>query len=129
MLLNEDLFLLTGKRELKLSEPQKTMIRLAQEMELPVGKGVLIFIQGPYGSGKTVLAIEIARIIAARREQQLLEEGKVNIVFVGVINSRLLLKQLSDKQANIDIKDMDELCQTHLGRRFDINNKQIERHY
>ena len=73
MLLNEDLFLLTGKRELKLSEPQKTMIRLAQEMELPVGKGVLIFIQGPYGSGKTVLAIEIARIIAARREQQLEE--------------------------------------------------------
>ena len=47
MLLNEDLFLLTGKRELKLSQRQKTVIRLAQEMELPVGKGVLIFIQGP----------------------------------------------------------------------------------
>ena len=36
-----------------------------------------------------------------------------------------MLKQLSDKQVNIDIKDMDELCQTHLGRRFDFD-KQIK---
>ena len=68
MVLNEDLHLLSGNKDVFLSEEQKSIIHYVSEEKLPPEKGSLTFIKGGYGSGKTMMGIEVARMKAAQRE-------------------------------------------------------------
>ena len=60
LILQNEEFLLSRTRWIRLSEPQKNVLEDARSMTL--GDGPLVFIEGPFGSGKTILGIEVARI-------------------------------------------------------------------
>ena len=110
-----DNHLLAGDKFIHLSDAQEAVLKFAEKRLLLPLQGTLTFLSGTYGSGKTVLAIEIARIIAARRWQQQQEEigdtkMEVKVTFVGGHRSELLRKSLQQQNKGMQIKSINEMC-------------------
>ena len=105
--LNEDLYLLTGDRDINLDDQQTEAIRRVQTMELSEDEGTVTILHGGYGSGKTIVGIGKAKVYAARREQQ----GKsVKVLFVGGNKSNLLRMSLEQKHFDIEMEDIMMMC-------------------
>ena len=51
---------------MRLTEEQHSILEDARTVDL--GEGLVFFITGDFGSGKTIIGIEIARIISSRRK-------------------------------------------------------------
>ena len=103
--LNEDLFLLTGDREINLDDQQAEAVRRVQSMELSEDEGTVTFLQGEYGSGKTLVGIGKAKLYAAKREQQ----GKsVKILFIGGYQSKLLRDDVVHRNCDIEVKCIED---------------------
>ena len=85
-------------------------------MQLANEEGSLIFIKGPFGSGKTLLAIEIAaRVIAAKREQQGKEDVSVSFVS-NKANGEVLMEAINEKKKGVVVMDLAELIKNYCGR-------------
>eukprot|EP00092_Neocalanus_flemingeri_P039274 GFUD01042755.1.p1 GENE.GFUD01042755.1~~GFUD01042755.1.p1 ORF type:complete len:468 (+),score=119.21 GFUD01042755.1:60-1463(+) len=69
IILQNDLYLLTGKREIKLSTEQKKMIEDSRSKITKTGpnKSLLVHLSGAAGTGKTVLGLEIGRMLSSHR--------------------------------------------------------------
>ena len=69
-MLENELSIITGRDWIKLSAEQKKVIDDIEQLEMAGDgddhDGSIIFMKGPYGSGKTVLGIEVGVSCAAR---------------------------------------------------------------
>ena len=110
---NEE-FLHTKKNWIRLSDQQRNVLDEARTMELKDGEA--FFLYGDFGSGKTVLGIEIARIIASRRK--LANPGKkIKLVFTApkeaefLLNYHLTASFTMEKRDNVRVIGMETLLQ------------------
>ena len=83
----------------------------AESFKLPDGEGTVTFFRGPYGSGKTLLGVEVAREYSGQREQQV--KGKVNVIFISGEGGTLLREQMEKKETGVQIESINEMLKTH----------------
>ena len=106
IILENELSIITGRGWIKLSAEQKKVLDDTERMEMTGDgddhDGSIIFMQGPYGSGKTVLGIEVGRILRSKRQQR--NTGKeVELTFCAPGDrAGNLLETMREKNLNIE---------------------------
>ena len=104
-----ELSVITGKGWINLSHEQTNILDDAQHMELELDQagnheGSIFIIQGQLGSGKTVLGMEIGRIVSSRRQLMSKAHGKtVHLSFCAPgLRAGQLLHMMRDKTYKIE---------------------------
>ena len=88
VLRNEE-YIRTKKQFIHLSQEQQELLKDARTKKL--NEGEVFFIHGDFGSGKTVVGIEIARILASRRKLETLNK-KVQTIFTATEEAEFLFR-------------------------------------
>ena len=108
IILGNELSLITARGEITLSDEQTAILEDIEKLDLTSDNsgqtqaGTIVFLQGQLGSGKTVLGLEIGRMIVNKRK--LLLPGKeVTLTFAAPKEYAVqLLKTLREKQYKIE---------------------------
>ena len=94
IMLENELSIITGRGWIKLSDEQKKVIDDIETMEMTGDgshhDGSIIFLVGPYGSGKTVLGIEAGRIMRSRRQINTDKEVELTFSAPDIVADNLL---------------------------------------
>ena len=103
IILQNEEFLQTKKSFIQLSDEQRKVLKEARSINLRNGEA--FFVYGDFGSGKTIIGIEVARIISSRRKIE--DPGKtVKIVYTAPGKyARHLLKYHQETSFTLEMKD------------------------
>ena len=101
VLRNEE-FLRTKRQWIQLSQEQQKVLQDARTMKLRGGE--VFFIHGCFGSGKTVVGIEVARILASRRKLDT-PDKKVQTIFTAPEPAEFLLNYHQNSSFTMEKKD------------------------
>jgi hypothetical protein len=106
IILENELSIITGRGWIKLSKEQKKVMDDIEQMEMAGDgshhDGSIVFMQGSYGSGKTVLGIEAGRVLRSKR-QQMNTDKEVELTFCAPYGyAHNLLESLREKYFNIE---------------------------